>query len=82
MTPEIHGAPASVDDVRRIIGDVDDDKLLEIMALRPSILDVEEAALWIAGDADIFGPGQPLKLKAGDIVAIITAEEEEEPRAR
>jgi len=75
------GALASGDEVKRILGDLEDAKLLGIMALRPSIRDVEEASLWLAGDADIFGAGQPLKLVAGDIVAIVTADEEEEPRA-
>jgi hypothetical protein len=75
------GALASGDDVKRIFGNLDDAKLLAIMALRPTIVDVQEASLWLAGDADIFGAGQPLKLVAGDIVAIITSDEEEEPRA-
>ena len=40
------GALASGDDVKRILGDLDDAKLLEIMALRPTILDVQETLLW------------------------------------
>jgi hypothetical protein len=52
------------------------------MALRPTILGVEEASVWLAGDTDVFGAGQPLKAVAGDIVAILTADEEEEPPAR
>jgi hypothetical protein len=53
---------------------------MDIMALRPDILDVEEASLWLAGDADIFGAGRPFKSMAGEVVAILTADEEEEPR--
>jgi len=80
-TPAHDGeASAAPDDVRRILGTLDDAKLVDIMALRPTILDVEEASLWLAGDADIFGAGQPLKPMAGEIVAILTADEEEEPR--
>jgi hypothetical protein len=40
------GALASGDDVKRILGDLDDAKLLEIMALHPTILDVQETSLW------------------------------------
>ena len=40
------GALASGYDVKRILGDLDDAKLLEIMALRPTILDVQETSLW------------------------------------
>jgi len=72
---------AARDDISRILGTLDDTKLMDIIALRPTILDVEEASLWLAGDADIFGSGRPLKPVAGEIVAILTAdEEEEEPR--
>ncbi len=69
---------AAPEDIRRILGDLDDAKLLDIMALRPTIVDVEEAALWLAGDSDIFGAGRPLKPVAGEIVAILTVDEEEE----
>jgi len=70
-------ALATVDDIQRILGTLDDAKLLAIVALRPTILDVEEASLWLAGDADVFGAGRPLKATAGEIVAILTADEEE-----
>jgi len=73
---------ASIDDVRRILGDLDEAKVLDIMALRPTMLEVEEASMWLAGDADVFGAGRPLQRVAGDIVAILTADEEEPPRAR
>jgi len=71
---------AAPDDIRRIVGNVDEAQLLDILALRPTIVDVEEASLWLAGDSDVFGSGQPLKPVAGDIVAILTADEEDEPR--
>jgi hypothetical protein len=51
------------------------------VALRSTILDVEEASVWLAGDANIFGAGQPLKPVAGDIVAILTTDEGEQPRS-
>jgi hypothetical protein len=38
--------------------------------------------VWLAGDTDVFGAGRPLKPVAGDIVAILTADEEEQPPAR
>jgi len=73
------GASATADDIRRILGALDEAKLLAILALRPTIIDVEEASAWLAGDADVFGAGQPLRPVAGEIVAILTADEEEEP---
>jgi hypothetical protein len=72
---------ATTDDVARILGNLDPTKMLPIMALRPTILDIEEASMWLAGDRDVFGPGMPLQGVASQIVAILTAdEEEEEPR--
>ena len=80
-TAQDRGALATADDIRRVLGTLDEAKLLDIVALRPTILDVEEASVWLAGDTDIFGASQPLKPVAGEIVAILTAgEEEEEPR--
>jgi hypothetical protein len=58
---------------------LDDPKLLDILALRPTVLDLEEASVWLSGDPDVFGPGEPLQRVAGEIVAILTADEEEEP---
>lgn len=71
--------PATADDVRRILGELDDAKLLDILALSATVLDLEQASMWLSGDADIFGAGEPLEGVAGDIVAILTADEEEEP---
>jgi hypothetical protein len=50
------------------------------LALKPTILDIEEASMWLSADEDVFEPGQPLKQVAGDIVALLTADEDEEPR--
>ncbi len=69
---------ATSDDVARILGDLDPAKMLPIIALQPTILDVEEASMWLAGDRDVFGPGMPLQGIPSQIVAILTADEEED----
>ncbi len=58
---EDYSAIATTDDIRPILGALDETKLLEIAELRPTVKDVEVASLWLTGDADIFGAGQPLK---------------------
>jgi hypothetical protein len=78
-TATVQSIRASAEDVKRILGNVDTAKLLEIIGLRPTVLDVEQAWMWLAGDADVFGAGQPLPATAGSIVAILTSEEDEEP---
>jgi len=69
---------ASGEDVRRILGDLERAKVLDILALRPTVLDLEQASMWLSGDRDIFGPDQPLRSPAGDVVAILIADEEKE----
>lgn len=69
--------PATHDDVRAVFGAIDDETLAAILDLRPTVADLEEASVWLSGDADIFGPGRPLKEVAGRIVALLTADEED-----
>ena len=66
-TAQDRDALAAPNDVKRIIGNLDDAKLLDIMALRPTVIDVEEASLWLAGDPDVFGraaPSNPLPVRS------------------
>lgn len=72
---------AIADDVRGILGALDGDKVVAIMALQPTVTDLEHASLWLAGDTDVFGPGKALEPIARQIVDILTADEEEELRS-
>jgi len=77
-----HAAHASGEDVRRILGDLDEAKVVEILALRPSVVELEEAAVWATGDGDVLGKsGRPLSTVEAAIIDIVTADEEEEPPA-
>jgi len=67
-------------DIRSILGAINSEKLLEIVSLRPTIAEVEEAAMWLSGDTDVFGANIPIKGNASHIATILTAEEEEERR--
>ena len=78
-TTTVQSTRASAEDVKRILGNIDTAKLLEIIGLRPTVLDVEQASMWLDGDTDVFGAGQPLPPTAGSIVAILTVDEDEEP---
>ncbi len=74
------GPAAAHDDLRRIVGDIDERKALEILALRPTLAEVEEAAAWAAGDGDILAKsGRPLTGIAAEVFEILTADEEEPP---
>ncbi len=75
-------ALATHNDVKGILGDLDPADMLAIMSLRPTIADIEEASVWLEGDADVFGAGEPVKSVAADIVTILTENEDEERGAR
>jgi len=78
--PSPRDAKATAEDVKRIIGDIEDAKVLEILDLEPTIIELEEAVVGAAGDADILGKeGHPLSAVAYQIVEILTAGEEEPP---
>jgi hypothetical protein len=57
---------------------LDEAKLIDVLALRPTILNLEEASLWLSGDSDFFGAGKPLESLAGAVVAIVTSDDEED----
>lgn len=75
------GAMATTRDVKSILGEIDAGKLIAIMSLKPTVAEVEQASLWLSGDADVFGAAEPIRGAASDIVSILTADEEEPPPA-
>jgi hypothetical protein len=78
--PAAHSATLAPDEVRGILGDIDDGRIIAILALKPSLADLEEAAIWATGDGDVLAKsGRPLGSVAAAIVDIITADEEEPP---
>jgi hypothetical protein len=75
--------PAGVgrDDVRRIFGEIDDAKMIEILALKPSLPEIEEAAMWAAGNGDVLAKGgHRLGRVAAAIVDILAGDDEEDSR--
>ena len=78
-----HTATVSRDELQHILGDIDDAKAIEILALKPSLADLEEAAIWASGDGDVLAKGgHPLGATAAKIVEILTLDEEEPPPVR
>ena len=78
--PDSGGSAAATDaDITSILGNLDSDKVLEILSLHQTIAEVEQASIWLSGDADVFDANEPVKGNASHIITILTAEEEEEP---
>lgn len=42
-------------DVRKIVGDLDDAKIAAILAIKPSVDELEEAVAWASGESDVMG---------------------------
>ena len=73
-------ALAGRDDLKRVLGDIDDAKTIDVLVLKPTLRELEEAAMWLAGDGDVLGKsGHPLGGVAAAIVEIVSAGEEDEP---
>ena len=70
---------ATHDDIKGILGDIDPAQMIAIISLRPTIADIEKASVWLEGDPDVYGAGEPIKGIASDIITILTENEEEEP---
>lgn len=79
--PNSGGTAVATDaDIASILGNIDSDKLLAILSLRPTIAEIEQASMWLSSDVDVFGANEPVKGNASHIVTILTAEEEDELR--
>ncbi|MGE0575195.1 MAG: hypothetical protein AB7F22_02580 [Reyranella sp.] len=71
--------PASASDVRHILGDLDDGKVAAILALKPSLAELEDVAICMAGDHDVLAKsGHHVPVTAARIIELL-AEGEEEP---
>jgi len=70
--------PAGNDDLKRLIADLDDAAALEIPALSPTVAEVEEAALWAAGEGDrLDRSGHPLTGTVAAVFDILDRDREE-----
>jgi hypothetical protein len=64
-------------DLKRVIHDLDDASALEILALDPTVAEIEEAACWAVGEGNLLDrAGHPLTGTVARIVAILQREEE------
>jgi hypothetical protein len=69
------------DEVRDIVGDVEDARVSEILTLAPSREELAEASIWVTGNGDLLGrQGHKLQGKTARIVSILTADEEQDGR--
>ena len=65
-------------ELRTMVGDIDEAKVVEILKFNPTVADVEEAVLWAGGEGDILGKkGHPLTGIAAQVFDVLIADEDE-----
>lgn len=70
-------------DLIRLLGELDDEQIAEILALRATLAEVEQAALWAAGQGNqLARNGQTLTGRIAEIVDIVADDEDDEPPPR
>jgi hypothetical protein len=78
---EQDGKTATGDDLRQVLGDMDDQTAATILALQPSMAQVEEVRIWLDGGGDVLGKEQrPLDGVVAQIYDMLAVEEEEPSR--
>ncbi len=70
--------PATSDDIRHVLGDIDDTTTAEILAVQPSYGDLSDAAIWARGDGDLITrEHRELSAGARAVAEILVREDEE-----
>jgi hypothetical protein len=73
----------SKDELRAIVGALDEEKIIDILNLQPTSTEMEQAVLWASGDGDLLAKsGHSISAKVAEIAEILTADEDEPPPAR
>ncbi|MDJ0943856.1 MAG: hypothetical protein QNJ30_10345 [Kiloniellales bacterium] len=71
------GPALSAEEIRRIVGDISDARILAILDLHPSLDELEQAVAWAEGQSDVLGELElPLSGVVGELHEILTAGEE------
>ena len=82
MTPSPAGPAASPDEIRKIVGDVDDDVVTNIMHTGATESEVLEAFLWTTSDEELGNEVERLPHGAVGAVVEILRSQEPEPDER
>jgi hypothetical protein len=81
--PDVHANAISRDELEALAGKLDDEKMINILNLQLTGVELEQAILWATGDGDLLAKsGRPLTAKVSGIVEILTADEDEPPPVR
>jgi len=83
LLPDEANRPATREDLRRILGELEDPRIIDILELHPTVADLEAAAVCLAGDQDVLGSqGHPVSPRANQVVEILSDDDEDDPQRR
>jgi hypothetical protein len=69
-------------DVHQILGDMEDSTAVAILALHPSVAQLEEARVWLDGVGEVLGKeNRPLDGVVAQIFDMLAVQDEEEQRS-
>ena len=72
---------ATRQDIGRLFGECDDETVVEVLALRPTVIELEEAAAWHVGQGDLLArEGRPQNSKIAAILELLQDDETDERR--
>ena|SRR5215471_3364887 len=78
LKPKNNNRSAKSGDVEHLLGHIAADQIAEILALQPTLAELEQAVMRTAGADDIVGRSpRPLRGKVGRICEIIAPDEDE-----
>lgn len=64
-------------ELQQILGDMDDETAVAILALDPNVAQIEEVGVWLSGDEDILGKERrPVDTVVAQILDLVEIEEE------
>jgi hypothetical protein len=83
LLPDGADRPATREDLRRILGELEDPRIIDVLELHPTVADLEAAAICLAGDQDVLGKeGHAVSPLANQVVDILSDDEEDDPQQR
>ena len=83
LSPDEANRPATREDLRRVLGELEDPRVMDVLNLHPTVADLEEAAICLAGDQDVLGKeGHAVSPRANQVVDILSDDEEDAPPQR
>ena len=66
-------------DVVKLFGDLEDEDILQLLALQPTVMELQEAAGWMEGEGDILArAGHPMTPRIAGILEIVDRRDEED----